>query len=471
MAAHPLETAGALLIRHGEVVNADARFRADVLCENGKVTRMATSIDPEEAPSAQVIDAAGCLVMPGFVDPHVHVHLPFMGTAAKDTHATASRAAVAGGTTTYLEMVCPSQEEQPGEALAEWKRRASGASVCDFGFHLGVTRWDGGVEAQLREAVANGIRSFKVFLAYKGAFALDDAGLFHVCRLAAELGVVVCAHCENAELVAAGQARLLAEAKVGPQWHEPSRPVGVEAEGVHHFCTFLELTGASGYVVHTSCRDAVEAALPFRRRGVDVTLETVIPYLVLDDTAAQAEGSRGFEGAKWVMSPPIRGRDHQDFLWHALASGEVATVATDHAPFDFAGQKEMGRPPEGSFVTIPNGIPSIEHRPALLWHHGVRTGRIDEHRFVELLSTAAARRFGLRNKGSVHPAADADLVVWDPEQAQTIRAADHHMNVDYSAFEGWELTGGPRLTVVGGRVLAERGRFTAASPAPGRLLT
>ncbi|BAM03263.1 dihydropyrimidinase [Phycisphaera mikurensis] len=457
-----------LLIRNGEVVNADARFHGDVLLEGGTVSRIAKTIEPSEAPSAEVVDAAGCLVMPGFVDPHVHVHLPFMGTAAKDTHATASRAAVAGGTTAYLEMVCPAHDDSPGEALADWSARAAGASVCDYGFHLGVSRWDAEVERQLREAVAGGIRSFKVFLAYKGAFDLDDAGLLGVCSLAAELGVVVCAHCENAELVAAGQNRLVAAGEPGPASHERSRPVGVEAAGVSHFCTFLEQSGATGYVVHTSCRDAVEAALPFRRRGVDVTLETVIPYLVLDDTAAQAAG---FEGAKYVMSPPIRSLDHQRFLWHALRTGEISTVATDHAPFDFAGQKEMGRPPEGDFTTIPNGIPSIEHRPALLWHHGVRSGRLDACRFVGLLSAAAAACFGLAGKGSLHAGADADVVVWDPEQTRTVSAATHEMNVDYSAFEGQELVGGPRLTIAAGVAVAERGRCTADGPAAGRLLT
>ncbi|MEM7576779.1 MAG: dihydropyrimidinase [Planctomycetota bacterium] len=446
-----------LLIHGGTVVNADSTFQADVYCDGETITRIATHIDPAEVNADRVIDATGKLIFPGFIDPHVHIHLPFMGTLAKDTYATASTAAVVGGTTTLIEMCCPARTDEPSEALALWAGKAEGQSACDYAFHMGVTRFDDSAEAQLREIVANGTRSFKVFLAYKGAFGVTDDELFATLRLARELGVVVTAHCENADLIAAMQAQFLAEGKTGPEWHEPSRPPRVEAEGVHHFCTFLELTGASGYIVHTSSRDAVEAAMPFRARGVDVDLETVIPYLTLDDTYAQ----RGdFEGAKYVMSPPIRSMDHQAYLWDALKAGHIATVATDHAPFDFEGQKNMGRPPKGNFTTIPNGIPSIEHRVTLLWTHGVAAGRLDMHRFVEAASTHAAKRFGLfPRKGVVQLGADADLVVWDDTYRGTISAATHHMATDYSGFEGFELTGRPAIVISRGQVVAEEGGF------------
>jgi len=447
-----------LLIQGGTVVNADSTYTADIYCENETITKIAPSIDPAEVNADRVIDAAGKTIYPGFIDPHVHVHLPFMGTFAKDTYESVSKAAVVGGTTTLIEMVCLAPDEPPAEGFATWAGKAEGKSACDYTFHMGVTHYDADAESQLREIVESGITSLKVFLAYKGALGVSDEELYKTLRLARDLDAVVTAHCENADLVAAMQARLVGEGKVGPEWHEPSRPVRVEAEGVHHFCTFLEMTGAKGYIVHTSCKDAVEAALPFQSRGVDVDLETVIPYLVLDDTWAQKPD---FEGAKYVMSPPIRAAEHGVYLWDALRAGHIATVATDHAPFDFVGQKDMGKPPQGNFTQIPNGIPSVEHRVTLLHTHGVATGRLDRHRFVSAASTHAAKRFGLfPRKGVVQLGADADLVIWDDDYRGTITAADHHMATDYSGFEGFEIKGRPGVVTVRGEVVAEDGQFT-----------
>ncbi len=452
-----------LLIHGGTIVNADSTFKADVFCEGETITRIASTINPADVSADRVIDATGKMIFPGFIDPHVHIYLPFMGTTAKDTYASASKAAVVGGTTTLIEMCCPARTDEPAEAFALWAGKANGQSACDYTFHMGVTRYDDSAEKQLRQIVADGITSFKIFLAYKGALGVTDDELFATLTLAKELGVVVTAHCENADLIAGLQAQLLAEGKTGPQWHEPSRPPRVEAEGVHHFCTFLELTGASGYIVHTSSRDAVEAALPFRARGVDVDLETVIPFLTLDDTYAQRDN---FEGAKFVMSPPIRSADHQRYLWDALRAGHISTVATDHAPFDFVGQKDMGKPPEGNFTLIPNGIPSVEHRMTLLYTHaaptpGSENQKLDLHRFVAVGSTHAAKRFGLfPRKGVVQLGADADLVVWDDTYRGTITAKGHHMNTDYDGFEGFKITGRPAAVTVRGEVVAEHGKFT-----------
>ena len=252
----------ALLIKNGEIVTADARFRSDIVCEDETITRIGAALT---APAgAEVIDAAGKLVFPGFIDPHVHIYLPFMGTYTKDTYDTAGRAALLGGTTTLIEMVCPSRTDDPLEAYELWKSQAAGRSACDYAFHMGVTRWDERTPEVLERIVRDGTASFKVFLAYKGAFGIDDAELFRTLEIARRLGVIVTAHCENAEIIAQLQQRLLADGKTGPQWHEPSRPVAVEAEGVHHLATFAELTGAHVYVVHTSCADALAAA---RRRG------------------------------------------------------------------------------------------------------------------------------------------------------------------------------------------------------------
>ena len=292
-----------LLIKNGRIITPDQDYIADILVEGETITGIAQSIDPATVNVDEVIDAAGKYVFPGFIDPHVHIYLPFMGTYAKDTYDSGSRAALLGGTTTLIEMCCPSRDDDPWQAYQLWKSKAEGLSACDYSFHMGVTRFDETSAESLRKIVDDGITSFKVFLAYKGAFGVTDAELYDTCRLAKELGVVVTAHCENADLVSQLQAQLVAAGNVGPEFHEPSRPVTVEAEGVHHFCTFLQMTGASGYIVHTSCAEAVEAAIKFQASGVDVAIETVIPYLVLDKTYAERPD---FEGAKYVMSPPLR---------------------------------------------------------------------------------------------------------------------------------------------------------------------
>lgn len=468
-----------LLIKNADIVTADTRRTADIFCEGETITRIEQGLDMA---ADEVIDASGKLVFPGFIDPHVHIHLPFMGTSAKDSWESASRAALVGGTTTLIEMCCPSRDDAPLEALRLWNSKAEGVSACDYSFHMGVTRFDEEAGEQLREIVEQeGITSFKVFLAYKGAFGIDDGELYRTLALASELGVVVTAHCENAELVAQTQAKLVAEGKVGPEWHEPSRPVQVEAEGCHHLMTFAEMTGASVYVVHTSCRPAVEAIVAARKRGVRATIETVVPYLVLDSSYAERPD---FEGAKYVMSPPIRSREHGDYLWEKLAEGTISTVATDHAPFDFATQKHMGHPAPGKavdadfkltgrgadFTQIPNGIPSVENRISLLYTHGVVTGKIDLHTFVAVASTNAAKRFGLHpRKGEIVEGADADIVVYDPDYRGTISAATQLMDTDYSAFEGFEIVGRPALVTVRGEVAARDGKFVGTM-GRGRLL-
>ncbi len=319
---------------------------------------------------------------------------------------------------------------------------------------MGVTRFDASTASQLRHIVSEGITSFKIFLAYKGAFGIDDTELYKTLQLAKELNVRVTAHCENDTLVYELQQRLLSEGKTGPEFHEPSRPAQVEAEGVHHLMTFAELTGAKTYIVHLSCQEALQEALAARRRGVDVKVETLIQFLLLDKTYAELPN---FEGAKYIMSPPLRDKRNQPVLWNAIRVGDICTVATDHAPFDFAGQKEMGR---DDFTKIPNGIPSLEDRVNLLFTYGVKTGRIDVHRFVDCASTQAAKTFGLfPRKGSVQLGADADLVVYAPDFEGTIQAENHHLAVDYSAFEGWKIDGRPEVVLVRGEIQVRDGKF------------
>lgn len=442
-----------LLIRQGEIITADSRSFADIFCEGETITRIGQNL---EAPKGcTVIEAKGKYVFPGFIDPHVHIHLPFMGTLAKDTYESASRAALAGGTTTLIEMICPARSEEPYAAYESWRSKAEGKSACDFTFHMGVTRFDAKVEPQLRKVVKEGVASFKVFLAYRGAFGVTDDELLHTLRLGKELGVITTAHCENADLIAERQKTLLAEGKTGPEWHYESRPPRVEAEGVHHLMSFAELTGAHVYVVHLSCEEALVEAIRAKERGVRAWVETLIQFLVTDKTFAERPD---FEGAKFVMSPPLRDRKNQAVLWNGLQQGLIDTLATDHAPFDFKGQKEMGR---SDFTKIPNGIPSLEDRVTLLYTHGVRAGRLDLQRFVEVASTAAARCFGLApRKGTIAVGADADLVVWHPDAPGTISVKKQQMNVDYNPFEGWKTEGKAEVVTVRGEVAFQNGKFT-----------
>ena len=448
----------ALLIKNGEIVTSSERYLADIYCEGETITRIAPDIDLPAGPAVRVIDARGKYVFPGFIDPHTHVYLPFMGTFAKDTYDSASRAALIGGTTTIFDMCCPARGTEAAGGLRLWREQSEGRSACDYSFHMGVTRFDETNERQLREIVRSGVASFKVFLAYKGAFGIDDTELYRTLKLARELGVIVAAHCENETLVAERQAELLAADRRGPASHHESRPPIVEAEGVHHLMTFAQLTGAHVYIVHLSCEEALQEAVAARLRGVNVRIETLIQYLLLDASAAERDG---FEGAKYVMSPPLREKRHQAVLWNGLRSGLIDTVATDHAPFDFQSQKTLGRE---DFTKIPNGIPALEDRVNLLWTHGVQTGRLDLHTFVRVASTNAARTFGLfPRKGTIQVGADADLVVYDPAYRGTISARTQAMNLDYSAFEGWEIQGRPSLVTVRGQIAVEDGRFVGES--------
>ena len=450
-----------LLIKGGEIVTADGRSRSDIYIEDETISAIGRSLCV--APGTEEIDATGKLIFPGFIDPHVHIHLPFMATFAKDTHATASQAALIGGTTTFIEMCCPSRNEDALEGYQLWKQKAAGSSACDYAFHMAVTRYDDATEAQLREIVRDGTASFKIFLAYKNFFGVNDEEMFQTLKLAAELGVITTAHCENAELVAQLQRQLLAEGKTGPEWHEPSRPEAVETEGTGRFATFLEQTGAAGYVVHLSCAPALRAAVAAKLRGVRLYVESVVPHFLLDKSFAERGG---VDGMKHVMSPPLRHKQNQYALWDALQAGLIDTVGTDHCPFDVE-QKLLGK---DDFTQIPNGIPGIEDRVNLMFTYGVKRGGLDLHRFVDALSTRAAKLFGLfPRKGTIAVGSDADLVVYDTEYRGTVSASTQHCNNDYSGFEGFAIEGRPSVVTVRGKVQVRDGVFVG-EPGRGRMI-
>ena len=445
----------ALLIRGGRIITPTDDFTGDIYAENEKITRIEPRIDDKlVAPGAEIIDARGKYVFPGFIDPHVHIYLPFMGTYAADDYESASKAALVGGTTTLIEMICPGPSDEPVAAFELWKSKAEGLAAVDYTFHMSVVRFEQHIRDQFREIVSAGVASFKVVLAYKGALNLSDEDLFAAMKSARDLGVIVTAHCENADAIDALQKSLLAAGKTGPEWHEPSRPPVVEADGVHHLCTFAELLGTHVYIVHTSCAAALREALAARQRGVNVWVESVIPHFVLDETYVE----RGqFEGAKYVMSPPLRAKANQDVLWNGVKTRQISTIATDHAPFRFADQKTMGK---DAFTKIPNGIPSVQERVDLVYTCGVANNRMSLQTMVDACSTQAAKLFGLYpRKGAIQLGSDADLVVYDPAYRGTFSKEGSYSNVDYNAYEGWERKGRASAVTVRGQVQARNGEF------------
>jgi dihydropyrimidinase len=444
-----------LLIKNGRIITATDDYRADVYAADEQITRIEKSIDESKLPkSTEVVDARGKYVFPGFIDPHVHIYLPFMGTFAADDYESASKAALVGGTTTLIEMICPGPKDEPWDAYQLWKSQAKKKAAVDYTFHMSVVRFDQKVRDQFKKIVSDGIPSFKVFLAYKGALDLSDEHLFAAMTMAKSLGVIVTAHCENAEAIDAMQRSLIGASRTGPEWHGASRPPVVEASGVHHICSFAALTGAHVYTVHTSCDDAVREALNARYRGVDVWVEAVAPHLVLDETYAARPD---FEGAKYVMSPPLRDKRHQDVLWNGLRARSISTIGTDHAPFTFKGQKDMG---VDAFTKIPNGIPTIQERVDLVHTHGVAKGKLSLNDMVDACSTQPARIFGMYpRKGTIKIGSDADLVVYDPKFRGTFNHADSLSKVDYCAYEGWERIGRPAVVTVRGAAQARNGKF------------
>ena len=446
-----------VLVRGGTVVGEGRRRAADVLCEGGKIAAVGEGLAAPEG--TEVLDAAGMLVLPGFIDPHVHAHLPLAAASAKSDYANTSKSALLGGTTCFMDFAGAGPERDFAEALEKWHRAADGRSFCDYRWHLTVTRFDAQVERDLDRLVEAGLRSVKIYLAYRPYLAVDDETLFAILSYAARKDLVVMAHCENADLVPALQRRLLAEGKTGPEWHGASRPPAVEAEGVCRFLTFAEMTGARAYVVHVSSREALEMADRFRGRLRELRLETMMHYLLLDESLLARPG---FEGAKWVLSPPLRRGEDREALWAALAEGRIDTLATDHCPFDFAGQKELGR---GDFSKIPNGIGGVGERLPLAMAHGVAAGRLELERLVAVGAENPAKIFGLwPRKGRIAPGSDADVTVWNPAWTGRVEADSFANAADYDPYEGMALAGRAEWVLAAGGVQVRRGAWAGGEP-------
>jgi dihydropyrimidinase len=438
-----------LLIKNGRIVTATDNFTGDVFIEGETVSAVGRSLKVQ---ADTTIDATGLLVMPGGIDPHVHLDMPFMGTFSSDTHETGTRAALFGGTTTVIDFVLQRQGHSLKKALAEWNGRARGNAVGDYSFHMAVTDFNDSTRLEIREMIEDeGISSFKTFMAYKGALMIDDRQMTGLMQEVRKQGGMVTVHATNGDMIDYLVAKHRAEGKLSPLYHYLSQPEVTEAEASARFTDMANYTGCPGYIVHLTCEGALNAVRQATRRNQKVFVETCIQYLLLDASLYEKD----FEGAKWVMSPPLRQRKDQDTLWAGINQGLVNVVATDHCPFLW-NQKLMG---EKDFSKIPNGHPAIENRMELLYSEGVHKGRISANKFVEIACTNPARIFGMfPRKGTIAPGSDADIILFDPEVRHVLSAATHHMNVDYSAYEGWEVTGKVQTVLLRGKVAIDQGK-------------
>ncbi|HEY6488246.1 MAG: dihydropyrimidinase [Terracidiphilus sp.] len=448
-----------VLIQNGTVVNADSTVRADVLIEGGVIKAVRPNLPPNSA--STIVDATGLLLLPGGIDAHTHLDMPFGGTNSADDFLTGTRAAAIGGTTTIVDFAIQARGTKMRTALDTWWKKAEGKACIDYGLHMIVTDLgDAGLE-DMDDMVREGVASFKLFMAYPNVLMVDDATIFKAMRQTAKNGALICMHAENGSVIDVIVQQALAEGKTAPIYHALTRPTRAEAEAVHRAIALAEMAGVPVYIVHLSSEDALNQVREARDRGLPAFAETCPQYLLLSIEDNMQD--KGWDGAKYVFTPPLREKKNQPKLWEGLRKDNLQVVSTDHCPFCFEDQKALGK---NDFTKIPNGGPGIENRLQLLHHHGVGKGNFSLNRFVELVSTAPARIFGMYpKKGAIKPGSDADIALWDPLAAHTISAATHHMRVDYSMFEGFKVKGNARDVYSHGELIVSKGEFIGT---PGR---
>lgn len=452
------------VIKNGTIVTADLTYKADVLVDQGRIVEIGQNLAGDK-----VLDATGCYVMPGGIDPHTHLEMPFMGTYSADDFESGTRAALAGGTTMVVDFVLPGQGQGLMDAAQMWHNKSTRAN-CDYSYHMAITWWGQKVWEDMEASVKAGMTSFKHFMAYKGALMVNDDEMYQSFKRVGDLGGLAMVHAENGDVVAELTAKLLAEGNTGPEAHAYSRPPQVEGEATNRAIMIADMAGVPLYVVHTSCEDSHEAIRRARNQGKRVWGEPLIQHLTLDES--EYFHPDWDHAARRVMSPPFRNKAHQDSLWAGLQSGSLSVVATDHCAFTTE-QKRFG---VGNFAKIPNGTGGLEDRMPMLWTHGVNTGRLTPNEFVAVTSTNIAKILNCYpQKGAVLVGADADLVVWDPEKTKTISAGSQQSSIDYNVFEGKEVKGLPRYTLSRGVVSVEdgtvktregHGKFVARAPRP-----
>jgi dihydropyrimidinase len=444
-----------LLIRNGTIVTATDHYRGDILVEGEKISTIGTSLD---VVADRTIDAAGKYVLPGGIDVHTHLDMPFGGTKSADDFESGTRAAAHGGTTTIVDFAIQYKGQTLHHAWETWMKKAEGNAVIDYGFHMIITDLTDQVEEEMDALVSQGVTSFKLFMAYPGVFMLDDASIFRALLRTGQNGGTICMHAENGGVIDVLVKRALAEGKTAPKYHALTRPARAEGEATHRAIALAEMADVPIYIVHLSAAEALEMVTEARDRGLPAYAETCPQYLFLSYDNYEEPG---FDGAKYVMSPPLRPKDTQDRLWRGLAFNDLQAISTDHCPFCMKEQKTLG---QDDFSKIPNGAPGIETRMSLVYDGGVLPGRISLNRFVELTSTSPAKIFGLfPRKGTIAPGSDADIVVFDPSKKTTLAAKTLHMNVDYNPYEGREVTGAVDTVVSRGRVVIDAGVFTGSA--------
>jgi dihydropyrimidinase len=440
------------IITNGRVVTATDTYAGDIAIRDGKIAAIGQGLPRDNA--AKIIDAGGRHVLPGGIDVHTHLDMPFGGTTSSDDFETGTRAAAFGGTTTLIDFAIQYKGQTLRTALDSWLKKAESKAVSDYSFHCIITDLASAQLEEMNALVRDGVTSFKLFMAYPGVFMLDDATIFKALQASGKNGGLVCMHAENGGAIDVIVQQALAQGKKAPKYHALTRPTTAEAEATARAIALAEMAGAPVYIVHLSCDDALEKVREARDRGLPVYAETCPQYLYL---SIENFDVPGFDGAKYVFTPPLREKWHQERLWNGLKRDHLQVVSTDHCPFCFKEQKELGR---DDFTKIPNGGPGIEHRLSLIYSGGVAAGRFSVNRFVELVSTTPAKLFGLYpRKGTIAVGSDADLVIFDSGRKHIISATNHHMRVDYSMFEGIEVTGMPETVLSRGRVIVDGDKF------------